>query len=237
MPNPYFSFKQFTIRQDKATLKVTTDACLLGAFAYADTTDKILDIGTGTGILAIMLAQRFTEARIQAIEPDWEASEQARINVKNCLWSKRIRILNSRVQDYIKYNKQKYDLILCNPPYYASQLASKDPKANLARHSADLTFPELAFAVDQLITERGLFYVILPPRPFRLLEKELAPYGMQSIDRLSVFNQPDKPLYRMIAGFSRVVEKRKESSLLIMDQKREYTPEFRELLKDFYLAF
>lgn len=237
MPNPYFSFKQFTIQQDKATLKVTTDACLLGACAYADSTDNILDIGTGTGILAIMLAQRFTEARIQAIEPDREAADQARINAKNCPWSKRITILSSRVQDYIKYKKQKFDLILCNPPYHESQLASKDPKANLARHSADLTFPELAFAVDKLVTEEGMFYVILPPRPFQLMEKELALYGMRWVDRLSVFNRPDKPIYRMIGGFSRVIEKRKESSLLIMNEKREYTREFRELLKDFYLAF
>jgi tRNA1Val (adenine37-N6)-methyltransferase len=237
MPNPYFSFKKFTIRQDKATLKVTTDACLLGACAFADSPEYILDIGTGTGILAIMLAQRFTEARIEAIEPDREAADQARINVKNSPWSKRIRILNSRAQDYIKYNKQKYDLILCNPPYHESQLASKDPKANLARHSVDLTFPELAFAVDKLVTPEGMFYVIVPPRPFKLLEKELAPYGIQCIDRLSVFNRPDKPVYRMIGGFSRVVEKRKESSLLIMNEEKEYTPDFRELLKDFYLAF
>ncbi len=237
MPNPFFSFKQFTIRQDVATLKVTTDACILGAYAMADAPYEILDIGTGTGILAIMLAQRFREARIEAIEPDQEAAEQARLNAKNCPWQKRIRIFTSRIQDFIKCHEKKYDLIICNPPYHESQWISKDRKTNLARHSIDLTFAELSFAVHILLAEKGSFYTIAPPRPFQQLEKELTPYGMQCIDHLSIFNLPEKSTYRTIGGFSRFTKKRREDRLLIMNENKVYTPEFRKLLKDFYLAF
>jgi tRNA1Val (adenine37-N6)-methyltransferase len=237
MPNPFFSFKQFTIRQDQATLKVTTDACLLGATANAVSPGQVLDIGTGTGILAIMLAQRFPEARIEAIEPDPEAADQARLNTENCPWDKRINIKTVRIQDFIRSCKKKYDLIICNPPYHASQLVSKDPKTNLARHGVDLTFQELCYAVDKLISLDGRFYVILPPKPFQLLEKELSLYGIHWNERISVFNLPDKPLYRLIGGFSRLIVEDMESSLLIMNENRAYTPDFRKLLKDFYLAF
>lgn len=237
MPNPYFSFKQFTIHQDRATLRVTTDACLLGATANAVSPGNILDIGTGTGILAIMLAQRFPEARIEAIEPDPETADQARFNAENCPWSKRIRIKTLRIQDFIRSCKKEYNLIICNPPYHASQLVSKDPKTNLARHSVDLTIQELGYAVDKLIAADGRFYGILPPGPFQLLEKELSLHSIHQIERISVFNLPDKPLYRLIGGFSRMILPGTETSLHIMNEKREYTPKFRELLKDFYLAF
>jgi tRNA1Val (adenine37-N6)-methyltransferase len=237
MANPYFIFKQFTIRQDRATLKVTTDACLLGAYAKAVAPKNILDIGTGTGILAIMLAQRFPGSRIEAVESDQEAADQARINAEDSPWGKRIRIITSRIQDFIRIPRTKYDLIICNPPYHESQLVSKDPKFNLARHSVDLTLHVLAFIVNQLITEEGWFWVIVPPGPFQVLVKEMAPYGIQCIERLSIFNRPEKPIYRIIAGFTRGSEKLEESSLLIANVNNKYTSEFRELLKDFYLAF
>jgi tRNA1Val (adenine37-N6)-methyltransferase len=237
MPNPFFSFKQFTIRQEEATLKVTTDACLLGAYAKASSSSDILDIGTGTGILSIMCAQRFSEARMTGIEPDPAAAEEALRNASDCPWGKRINIITGRIQDFIKTSEKKYDLILCNPPYHESQLISTDKRANLARHSLDLTFPELAFAVDKMIAAHGVFYVIVPPRQFQNMEKELAPFGLHLIDRLTIYNLPGKPVYRVIGGFSRIRGERNENTLLITNEDKNYTPDFWELLKDFYLAF
>lgn len=237
MPNPFFSFKQFTIRQEEAPLKVTTDACLLGAYAKAFSPADILDIGSGTGILAIMAAQRFTKASVVGIEPDQAAANQARRNAANCPWKKRINIFNCRIQDFIKTSEKKYGLIICNPPYHKSHLLSKDKRVNLARHSLDLDFPELAFAVDKLIADNGMFYVIVPPGPFEVLEKEMTPFDMGLIDRLTIYNLPGKPVYRLIGGFSRIKTERVENTLLVMNEKKEYTADFRGLLKYFYLAF
>ncbi|MBR9997974.1 MAG: methyltransferase [Cyclobacteriaceae bacterium] len=237
MPNPYFSFKHFTIRQEHAAMKVTTDACLLGAYAAAGSPDHMLDIGTGTGILTIMLAQRYGKASIEGIEPDQAAADQARRNVDACPWKDRIRIKSIRIQDYIKNILQKFDLILCNPPYHKSHLISSDERANLARHSTDLTFDSLSFAVDKLISEKGLFYVIVPPRQYIELEKELLFFGLRPVDKLLIYNLPARPVYRVIGGFSRIVRAAGENTLLIRNEQFEYTGEYKELLKDFYLGF
>jgi len=237
MTNPFFSFKHFTIRQEDAPLKVTTDSCMLGAYASAISPTHILDIGTGTGILAIMAAQRFREAYIDGIEADMVAAEQARKNAQTCPWTSRIKIKTVRIQDYLKKQRKIYDLILCNPPYHESQFPSRDNRKNLAKHSIGMSLPELAHAVDQLISSVGNFYSITPPESFGILDKELSFYGFRTFDRLLIYNLPSKPLYRIIGGFSKVKKREKENELQIMDKEGNYTIGFRKLLTDFYLAF
>jgi tRNA1Val (adenine37-N6)-methyltransferase len=237
MPNPWFSFKQFTIRQENAPLKVTTDSCLLGAYAFAETPQNILDIGTGTGILAIMAAQRFHRAAIVGIEADEIAAEQAKRNAEACPWKDRITIRAGRIQDHVKKDPVSYDLILCNPPYYQADLVSSDHRVGLARHSLDLSFPELAFVVDQLIAAGGKLFVIVPPVSFTKLEMELGFYGLTLFNKLSIYNLPSRPPYRVIGGFSRENLTLKEESLLIQDEKWAYTYEYRKMLREFYLEF
>jgi tRNA1Val (adenine37-N6)-methyltransferase len=162
----------------------------------------ILDIGTGTGILAIMVAQRFEKALIEGIDADRIAAEQAENNVRRCPWTDRIKIKAVRIQDYVKETGEEFDLILCNPPYHVAQQKSDDRRKNLAKHSTDLGLSELAFSVDRLISANGHFYAILPPAPFRRLEKELSICGIRNFDHLFVYNLPGKPLYRIIGGFS-----------------------------------
>lgn len=237
MPNPYFKFKQFTIRQENTTLKVTTDACLLGAYAHADSPRKILDIGTGTGILALMAAQRYSESHVLGIEPDEEAALQAERNVINSPWENRVSIRNCRLQDFARENRSCFDLILCNPPYYSNQLASSNPRSRLARHSTDLNFQELSNAVDKLTSTKGCFFVILPPAQFDILKGELGIYGFKPFDKLLIYNVPGRPLYRISGGFSRNDLGESKTSLLIRNEKSAYTEAFRELLRDFYLEF
>jgi tRNA1Val (adenine37-N6)-methyltransferase len=237
MNNSFFSFKQFTIRQEEATLKVTTDSCILGAYATSPSPLTILDIGTGTGILAIMAAQRFRRASIEGIEPDPVTAQLARKNAMNSPWPDRIKIITSRIQDYQKEHKKKYELIICNPPYHESQLTSKDKRKNLAKHSVDLTLSELAYAVNQFLCRDGNFFAIATPLSFRILEKELSFFEIRNFDRMLIYNVPSKPLYRIIGGFGRGEKGTKVVELLIKDNEGNYTPEFRNLLKDFYQAF
>lgn len=237
MPNPYFSFKQFTIQQENSALKVTTDACLLGAYAFAREPQNILDIGTGTGILAIMAAQRFEKASIIGIDADEMAADQARQNAHACPWNDRIFIKAGRIQDFVKTDPVKSDLILCNPPYYQADLVSSDPRAGFARHSLGLTFHELAFAAGILIADKGKIFVILPPREFEKLQKEMLFVGLRLFDKLSIYSLPERPLYRIIGGFSSENLAYGEKNLLIRENNSGYSAGYRKLLKDFYLGF
>ena len=237
MPNPYFSFKQFTIQQENSPLKVTTDACLLGAYAFTTAPQYILDIGTGTGILAIMAAQRFEKAIIVGIEADEAAADQARQNTSASPWNDRIVIKTGRIQDFVKTDPVKSDLILCNPPYYQADLVSSDPRAGFARHSLGLSFNELAFAASMLIAARGKIFLILPPREFEMLEKEMYFFGFTLFDKLSIYNLHARPLYRIIGGFSREKLMYSEKNLLSRENNSAYSDGYRELLKDFYLGF
>ena len=127
MPNDYFKFKQFTIHQDKCAMKVGTDGVLLGAWAECANAKGILDIGTGTGLIALMIAQR-SNAKIDAVEIDETASKQAKENIKKSLWNDRIEILNISFQDFSKSTNEKYDLIVSNPPYFQNSLYAPDEK-------------------------------------------------------------------------------------------------------------
>ncbi|MBK7085158.1 MAG: methyltransferase [Flavobacteriales bacterium] len=147
MPKAEFRFKQFTVRQERCSMKVSTDGVLFGAWVdYAGAT-RILDIGTGTGLLALISAQRNAQARIDALEIDDDAAAQAAENMAASPWADRVRV--HRADARRVHAGDPYDLILCNPPYYSGYSTSPDARIGLAKHSGELTFPQLIAAVEK----------------------------------------------------------------------------------------
>ena len=160
MPKNSFTFKQFTINQDRCAMKVCTDACILGASTDVENVSKILDIGTGTGLLSLMIAQR-TNAQIDAVEIDEDAYQQAVMNVQESVFASKIRVHHQRIQDCLV--EDSYDLIISNPPFYQQSLKSADAKVNRALHTVELSFDDIIDSSIRLLSPNGKFVVLLPP--------------------------------------------------------------------------
>ena len=161
MSNSSFRFKQFTVYQDRCAMKVGTDGTLLGAWARVG--KRILDIGTGTGLIAMMMAQRCPESCVTAVEIDEAAYGQAKLNLQNSPFAKRVDIVNVSIQEFsAKFAGEKYDSIVCNPPFFVNSLGCPDAQRHIARHTSSLPFGELFKAVGSLITCDGFFAVVIP---------------------------------------------------------------------------
>ncbi len=236
MPNSYFTFKQFTINQDKAAFKVGTDGVLLGAYAKVSDAKSILDIGTGTGLIAIMSAQR-SDARITAIEPDQDSCFQASENVSQCRWSDRIEVLNTSLQEY-NVGNTKFDLIVSNPPYFADSLKNPDPRKSSVRHNDTLSFDDLLKGVSDMIADNGLFQVILPYAEGNVLIAYAQASGLYCVNILKIRPLPTSDIKRLILTFSKQRLKVIEKFLTIEHGKRhDFTEEYVNLTKEFYLNF
>jgi tRNA1Val (adenine37-N6)-methyltransferase len=237
MPKQTFVFKQFKINQDKCAMKVGTDAVLLGAWINPLSAKTILDIGTGTGIIALMLAQR-SGARIDAIEIDDNAFMQSTENVNECKWKERIHIHHVSLQDYINLSDHKYDLIVSNPPYFVdSSKASGESRSN-ARHTDHLPFNDLLRGVLKLLNLNGKFYVILPTKEGELFREMAEENKLYLTKRTRVITRADKPQKRLLMRFEFTNRTLSEDSIIIEENERHsYTDAYKTLLKDYYLAF
>jgi tRNA1Val (adenine37-N6)-methyltransferase len=233
-----FRFKQFTIQQDRTAMKVCTDACVLGAYANVDGA-RILDIGTGTGLLTLMAAQRNTMARLDAVEIDESAYEQAIENVANSPFADRIQVIHTRIQAFAQtYTGDKYDRILTNPPFYTNHLRSPDAAVNRALHTDELPFLDLIEAAARLLSAEGQWWVLLPPYEAEKLAKLAQTLGLNPFQRLHLRHKATKPVFRVITGFSFVDKEATDGTLDIYESDgRTYTANFRALLRDFYLIF
>lgn len=236
MANNYFAFKQFTVNQDKCSFKVGTDGVLLGAYADVAGANKILDIGTGTGLIALMLAQR-TEAEIVAIEPDRDSFEQACTNIENSKWSNRVKAENTYLQNY-KPAGMQFDLIVTNPPFFTDSLKNPDPWKAAARHKDTLSSDELLKGITRLMAEGGRLQVIMPYVEGNIFIAEAQEYSLFCYNMLKIKPLPTSEVKRLILSFSRHRQKVKENFLTIEHGARhEFTEEYIELTKDFYLKF
>ncbi len=234
MSNSYFQFKQFRVEQGRAAMKVCTDACVLGAYAGADGVPRILDVGTGTGLLALMAAQRNAEAQIDAVEVDDEAYGQAVDNVRASPWADRIRVVQSRIQNYDP--GYLYDLVISNPPFYENHLKRPGAAQNVALHGEALSLPELAAAVHRLLLPTGRLVVLLPPYQAGRLAELLFPLGLFPVDHLHLHDRPGAPPIRRITTYATTLAALcRETDLFIRDEKGTYTDEFVRLLKPYYL--
>ena len=238
MANSWFKFKQFTIEQGQSAMKVGTDGVLLGAWVKIEDKKQILDVGSGTGLIALMLAQRSSNAQIDAVEIDKLASEQAKSNFENSKWNNRLEIFNLSLQDFAKHSSTKYDYIISNPPYFEHSYAAKTVQRQTARETVSLSFQELIASVQKLLKKEGRFAVILPYtaiNDFIILATKVDLYLNY---RTNIYPTLESKIKRVLLQFSFKNKEVEEDSLVIEPTTRhEYSEEYKELTKDFYLKF
>ncbi|MDJ1494422.1 methyltransferase [Cytophagaceae bacterium DM2B3-1] len=234
--NSFFQFKQFRINQDQCAMKVCTDSCVLGAYTAISTATRILDIGTGTGLLALMLAQR-TDSPIDAVEIDEAATQQARENVKNSPWSHQIKVIQQDILQFSQTTLLPYDLIVCNPPFFSNHLKRKHSTQNVAMHGEALQLPELAQVVSTLLASTGRFITLLPPYESSQLEKNCFDYGLYKYEELQLFDYIEGKQIRTINSFSFTKESTPQTKTLYIKTSVDgtYTDDFIQLLKPYYL--
>ncbi len=239
MAKDYFKFKQFTVYQEKAGLRVCTDSCILGAWASPRSFSDILDIGSGTGLLSLMLAQR-TDCSITAIELDDSSYKQAQRNIECSPWASQICLLHTSLQDFMRASKGSvYDFVICNPPFFGNHLTAKNAQKKMALHNENLSMPDLLEAVQHLLRVSGVFLVMYPAYEASCFAALAAEYGLFCWQRLQVYHSPQhSKVFRTIQVFQKEAAKEiQEDVLFIKDQDGVYHPDFEHLLRAYYIIF
>lgn len=235
--NP-FRFKQFTVIQDKSSMKVGTDGILLGAWADVDAAESILDIGAGSGLIALMLAQRNTSANVLAVEINEAAFEEARDNAKNSLWSERIEIQHTSIQDYSREVNDKFDVIVSNPPFFSGGTFSDSQERTNVRHTVKLPHGELLMSVRRLLKSEGKFSLILPYLEGLRFCEIAETYNLHCTRKQEVLPKEGRPVERLLMEFRKVRPDQCTVEPQLIVQKgevNEWTDDFIALTKDFYL--
>ena len=233
MPNPYFAFKQFTVRHDRCAMKVGTDGVLLGAWTDLSHSRRILDIGTGTGLIALMLAQRCMDARITAIDLDSAAVEQAQENIQASPWKDRIEALQ---QDICTYHPNgTFDTIVSNPPYFIDSLKCPDGQRSTARHTDTLDADRLIGKVSELLTSDGRFSIILPAEQTEDLIRVAGEKGLHPSRQTWVITRPGLSPKRILMEFRKIPVTLQPYELVIELERHVYSEEYIALTKEFYL--
>ena len=242
MANNYFRFKQFTIQQDKAAMKVTTDGCLFGAWVAKQigeqpmTAVKLLDVGTGTGILSLMIAQKNPDCSIDAVEIDNNAYEQAIENIIASPRKENIRVVQADIKSFEP--GKKYDTIFSNPPFYENELKAEDEKRNVAHHDGGLSFNELFAIIKQRLTPEGHFYLLLPYKRNEEIRKLALEHQFELLQLTFVKQSVNHGYFRIMLCGKLPSEKNRETfidEMAIKDNNDNYSPAFVSLLKDYYL--
>lgn len=241
MPNTFFRFKQFTVHQDRSAMKICTDACLFGAWVANQvrgdkSVGKILDIGSGTGLLGLMLAQA-VDAQIDAVEIDADAYQQTVENFKASPWTDRMHVYNNAVQQF--QPGYRYNFIISNPPFYDNDLRSPDNRRNLAHHSIALKFEELLNAITSLLAEGGRAALLLPYEKYSGYEKLIVKANMNIEKKVAVKQSQKHNCFRVMY----LLNRRKDyvnagmavEAISIKDASNNYTNTFSALLSDYYL--
>jgi tRNA1Val (adenine37-N6)-methyltransferase len=235
MANPYFSFKQFTVYHDRCAMKVGIDGVLLGAWSNVGDSKHILDIGTGTGLIALMLAQR-SNSFIEAIEIDKDAVDQAMENIEHSPWTNRIKVQEISLQSYAKITPQRYDLIVSNPPYFVNSLKTPSLNRTTARHTDTLTHEELILNSIALLKPTGRICIILPVNEAELCKSFALSKKVYCTREVKVIPKPNAEAKRILMEFSLQFSPVKITKLVIESNERHhYSAEFSELAQEFYL--
>ena len=233
--NNYFKFKLFTVTQEFSAMKVGADSVILGAWADITGADSILDIGTGTGLLALMMAQR-SDAKIIAIEIDETAYKEALSNVESSPCPKKISVLHSSFQDFAEKGTTEFDLIISNPPYFENSSQPEDHRRRNARHNDELPFADLINGSLKLLSEKGKLSLILPVNIAQGFCKLAMDSGLYINRTLWVRHRPGKPFHRQFMEFSKK-ETTIDKSVLVIEDQNEFTEDYKNLTREFYLAF
>ncbi|MBN1253104.1 MAG: methyltransferase [Bacteroidales bacterium] len=237
MSNSYFKFKQFNVNQDKTAMKVGVDSVLLGAWTKVENSKLILDVGTGTGLLSLMLAQK-SNAKITSIEINEDAYNQAIENVNNSIWKNRISVINISLQNFVEICKDKFDLIICNPPYFVNSFKSPENSKNTAKHNEELSLNDLFEGVKLLLCEKGKFSLVYPFEQKEMLIKTAENKKLFPVEISKISGNENKKPNRIFVKFSHEKAEVIYSEIYIRDSlSGEYTDEYKKLTKDYYLAF
>ncbi|OSZ78792.1 hypothetical protein CAP35_11245 [Chitinophagaceae bacterium IBVUCB1] len=233
MSNHFFHFKQFTIHQDRCAMKVSTDSCIQGAWVpVEDGVKHVLDIGTGTGLLSLMLAQRNSEIIIDAVELDVAAANQAKENVAASSWAERISVLQADVTNYA-FSKQ-YDMVICNPPFFNNSLLSDDAQRNQVRHTISLTYDALFAVIQQVLTPTGYAAIILPAAEHQLWQSLLQRNDWCIAKQLFVYPKQGADYNRVVSICTKGNTHTTTETLQIYSESGGYTDAFSNLLQPFY---
>lgn len=235
MPNQFFEFKQFIIKQDKAAMKVGTDGVLLGSWEIENKPKLILDIGSGTGLLSLMLAQKFPEAEIHAIDVDQKAVLQTQENIQDNLpLSKNIHCFYSSLQTW--EIKTKYGLIICNPPYFEVSNQTNTSR-NIARQGVLLSMEELFENVSLKLSENGFFHLILPAENFTKVKEIASQQALHLHKMMWIKPKPEKSAKRILLSFTKKETNPKEEEMIIEENGRhQYSEAYQNQTKDYYLG-
>ena len=225
-------------------MKVGTDSIMLGSWTEPGKAKRILDIGTGSGILALMMAQKsLPDARIVAIDIDSQAVKQASINGQNCPWPDKIEFTHTELQHFS--SEWSFDLIISNPPYFVhkhGELGKSDPQyieqqRRTARHTIQLPFEQLLLSVSTLLAKNGVFTCVLPVTEGEVLVELAKDYGLSCVAKLRVASNHNKPVTRVLLRFSFDAKSCGIQEIVIRDLNSVYTKDYKKLCKDFYLNF
>ncbi|MDB5020448.1 MAG: tRNA1(Val) ((37)-N6)-methyltransferase [Pedobacter sp.] len=230
-----FKFKQFEVDQSDCPMKINTDGVLVGVLATHFSPKYILDIGTGTGVIALMLAQRYENARVEAVEIDSSAANRAELNFKSSPFAERLFI---HCADISKYNSShRYDLILSNPPYFVNDLKSSEPRKGVARHAHEAFFDSLIKKVADLLSPDGVFWLILPVKQAEQMIVNAVLVRLFPSRIVHVFSDDTKAEFRQIVCFSFASKPVVQENFYIYASTGIYTDAYVSLLKDFFLAY
>lgn len=238
MSNSIFHFKEFKVKQDQCAMKVGTDGVLLGAWANIDSNvNSILDIGTGTGLIALQMAQRSNAETIDALEIEPKAFEQAVENFENSPWGDRLFCYHASLQEFVDEIDEKYDLIISNPPYFNDTYKDLDKERALARHTQDLSFKDLLEGVSKLLTADGTAAFIIPFKEeahfLELAEiRKLFPARISRY-RGNINSELKRSLVELKINSSKLVQ----NEFFLEHARHEYSDSYKNLVKDFYLKF
>lgn len=232
MSNSYFRFKQFTVRHDLCAMKVGTDGVILGAWAGLEGTRSILDAGCGSGLISLMLAQRFSMARITAVDIDDGAVIQSDVNFKNSPWAGRLHVLKADIRNWRP--EQNFDLIVCNPPYFVDSLKAPDLRRNTARHTDTMPHEALLSLAEYCLEPDGELAIILPQGEMEKLLGTAFRYGLTPASKISLFTSEKAPNpKRILASLKRLTHT--ESNGCRIHELVIGSPQYNEYVKDFYL--
>jgi tRNA1Val (adenine37-N6)-methyltransferase len=236
MSNCYFQFKQFKIEQGDCAMKVTTEGCILGGWVNSINPKRILDIGTGTGVLSLMLAQRHN-CPIDAVEIDETTAKQALNNFQNSQWNETLNLYHQGIENFTSSCKHKYDLIISNPPFFKSNLKSESKTKNLAIHDSSLPQEMILKAISILITDHGKAFVIYPEYEAHQFLKLIQQFGMHCRTSLIIRNKPEGDIFRKVVELSKSELSRSEfpEEFNIRNEQNEFSHVYVEMLRPYYL--
>ncbi len=234
-----FRFRQFSVRDNRCAMRVGTDGVLLGAWVNVGNAKRILDIGTGCGLIALMMAQRNSTALIDAIEIDADAAQQASENVAASPWSSRIEVFHNSLEDFVGQteNASRYDIIVCNPPFFTHSTRSRDERRSTARHQKQLTLAMLFSSASAMLSSVGRIALIVPKNSSSACLDRSNDSGLDALRTTDISPFSGSPANRVLMEFgSRMIPSLVQHRFVIYESENKYTEDFWRLTGEFYLS-